>query len=982
MVRRIVASPIDQRALTMVASTRRGLARVIGISTLLVASTGSLQAQTGTVAGRVTDSGKSQSISGARISVVGSLQSVASRADGSYTLKLSPGIHVLRATKIGYGPSIDTVTVSTGATLTQDFALLSTPVGLDQIVVTGTRATDRTVLEAPVPVDVLSSAEIVQTGRSETSQVLQMLAPSINFPRPSVNDGSDHVRPATLRGLGPDQTLVLINGKRRHTTSLVHVNQSVGRGSTSVDLNAIPANAIERVEILRDGAAAQYGSDAIAGVINIILKSEVATALSSSVGRAFSEYKGLGGKASYDDGRVLQLDGNLGRTFLGNGFVHLSGEFRDRERTNRTRVDTSSQCNAGDARCTPVPAGTNIYDEKLSQSWSGDSESRDFTLFLNSELPLQSGVRLYGFGGFGMRDGLGAGFFRRSRDDRTVRSIYPNGFLPQIASDIRDASASLGAKGVFSDWNWDLSGGYGGNSFEFTIENTANTSLGAVSPTTFYAGALRLNQLVANLDFVRLFPVTPVGSLNVAIGAEARRDGYKEERGDANSYAVGSAPILDGPNVGKLAPPFSQVFPGFRPTDEADASRTNVGAYLDLEATPIKQLLLTAAGRAENYSDFGSTVDGKFAGRFEFVPGLALRGAVQTGFRAPTLGQSNFSSVATNFVTINGVSTPFEIRTFAVGSAGAALLGAKELKPEQSVNLSAGLTARASNNLSFSVDYYDVQIDDRVVLSGNFIDVSVRTLLANNGIPGVSGARYFTNAIDTRTKGLDLVLNYGMDFGSAGLLRFTGGYNQNKTKVTRVSATPPQLAAVSTALFDRVQRALFEKGQPKNSVRLTLNHVFRNLTTNLHASRFGEFTIFQPATSGSGDTTYDPQWVADVALSYKIGGGVNLTVGANNVLDSYPDTLKSANQTRGIYIFSGQSPAGFNGRYGYVRAAVDFAALASPFRRSATNSVTSDKRSASSSQPYSGRARGVNAASTQLHPAANPHATVSGDPPR
>ncbi len=982
MVRRIAASPIDSHDVRFVAGIRRAVARTIVVAFLLVTGGSALQAQTGTVTGRVTESGNSESVSGARIVVVGTLQSAASRADGSYTLRLSPGVHVLRATKIGYAPGIDTVTVSAGATLTQDFALTSTPIGLDQIVVTGTRATDRTVLEAPVPVDVLSGPEIVQTGRSETSQVLQMLAPSINFPRPSVNDGTDHVRPATLRGLGPDQTLVLINGKRRHTTALVHVNQSVGRGSTSVDLNAIPANAIERVEILRDGAAAQYGSDAIAGVINIILKSEAATALSSSIGRTFSEYKGLGGKATYDDGKVIQLDGNFGRAILGTGFVHVSGEFRDRDSTNRTRVDTSSQCNAGDARCSPVPAGINIYDEKLSQSWSGDSKSRDFTLFLNSELPLQSGVRLYGFGGYGMRDGQGAGFFRRSRDDRTVRAIYPNGFLPKIASDIRDASASVGVRGAFRDWNWDLSGGYGGNSFEFTIENTANTSLGAASPTTFYAGALRNSQLTANFDVARLFPSTAVGNLNVAVGAEARRDGFQLERGDEPSYAVGSSPILDGPNAGKLAPPFSQVFPGFRPVDEADASRTNVGGYVDLEVTPVQQLLLAVAGRAENYSDFGSTVDGKFAGRLEFFPGVALRGAVQTGFRAPTLSQSNFSSVATNFVTINGVSTPFEIRTFAVGSAGAELLGAKALKPEQSVNLSAGLTARASNNLSVSADYYDVKIEDRVVLSGNFIDVSVRTLLANNGIPGVSGARYFTNAIDTRTKGLDVVLNYGMNFGSAGILRFTGGYNQNKTRVTRVSATPPQLAAVSTALFDRIQRALFEKGQPKNSIRLTLNHVFRNLTTNLHASRFGEFTIFQTATNGSGDATYDPQWVADAAVSYKFGGGVNLTVGANNVLDSYPDTLKSANQTRGIYIFSGQSPAGFNGRYGYVRAAVDFAALGRPFRRSASISSESKQSPAASERPNGRSARGVGGASAQLQPDLTKRTFSSGRPPK
>ena len=336
----------------------------IAVSTLVVTTTAN--AQVGTVTGRVTDAKNSAAVGGAQISVVGSMRSTVTRDDGSYSIGLTAGTHTLRATKIGYAPTTHTVTVSAGAAASQDFSLIAAPIGLDQIVVTGTRATDRTVLEAPVPIDVLSSAEIAATGRTETMQVIQMLAPSINFPRPSVNDGTDHIRPATLRGLGPDQTLVLVNGKRRHTTALVHVNQSVGRGSTSVDLNAIPANAIERIEILRDGAAAQYGSDAIAGVINIILKSGAETSLTASVGRIFSEFKGLGGTGKYDDGRVTQVGANIGRTFMRDGFVHVAGEFRDRERTNRTRVDITNQCLAGDTRCSTPPATTNVYDESLS----------------------------------------------------------------------------------------------------------------------------------------------------------------------------------------------------------------------------------------------------------------------------------------------------------------------------------------------------------------------------------------------------------------------------------------------------------------------------------------------------------------------------------------------------------------------------------------------------------------------------------------
>lgn len=318
MLQRVVVSPSRLIARGIRAITRSKFS-VLAVSIPLVAAT-SLQAQTGTVTGRVTDARSTGSISGALVSVVGTQRAVTAGEGGAYRLVLSAGTHVLRASRIGYGPVFDTITVSAGETVTQDFSLVSSPTGLDQVVVTGTRATDRTVLEAPVPIDVLSAAEITATGRTETMQVIQMLAPSINFPRPSVNDGTDHIRPATLRGLGPDQTLVLINGKRRHTTALVHVNQAVGRGSTSVDLNAIPVSSIERIEILRDGAAAQYGSDAIAGVINIILKSDVRTALSASVGRSFTEVEGEGGSATFDDGRVVQVDGNFGRAIRGEGF--------------------------------------------------------------------------------------------------------------------------------------------------------------------------------------------------------------------------------------------------------------------------------------------------------------------------------------------------------------------------------------------------------------------------------------------------------------------------------------------------------------------------------------------------------------------------------------------------------------------------------------------------------------------------------------
>ncbi|MEO7648577.1 MAG: TonB-dependent receptor [Gemmatimonadaceae bacterium] len=899
------------------------------IALSLLCPVGETQAQaTGTVTGRITDVETGEPIPAVNVRALGTQAGATTRADGGYRIVLPAGTYMVRATLIGYGAAQANVELGAGQTVSRDFTLRRTGIALDQVVVTGSRRADRTVVDAPAPIDILTSEDIQMTGQTETSQIIQMLAPSFNFPRPSVNDGTDHVRPGTLRGLGPDQVLVLINGKRRHTTALVHVNQSVGRGSTSVDFNAIPANSIERIEILRDGAAAQYGSDAIAGVMNIILKSAPEAAVSATVGQRRSNTYGSTtdasnqvtfGKRDFRDGRVLQLDGNFGVALRDDGFVHLSAEFRDRERTNRARADVSNQCLAITVNCQNL---------RHIQSWQGDPEATDKLAFVNAALPLGNGLRVYGSGGISGREGLAAGFLRRSLDNRTVRAIYPNGFLPLIAADIFDGSGVLGVKGSLAGWGWDLSGVYGTNSFEFTVDSSLNTSMGLTSPTKFYAGAQRFNQLTTNLDLVRAFDTLLPFPVNIAFGLEARRDNYKLERGDENSYKEGGVAILDGPSAGSPAAPFAQVFPGFRPVDEADESRTNVGGYLDLEGNLLPQLLVAVAGRAENYSDFGSTVDGKLATRYEPIPGLAIRAAAQTGFRAPSLSQSNFSAVSTNF--IGGV--PFEIRTFAVGTPGATLLGAKELEPEESVNYSLGLTARPFSNLSLTADYYRVRIDNRIVLSGNFVHTSVQTLLANNGITGVSGARYFTNAIDTRTRGLDVVMQYGLNLAPRGLLRFTAGHNQNKTTVTRVAPTPPQLTAVSTALFDRVQRALIEVGQPRNNTSLTANYTLRALGVNLHTQRFGKVTEFPSATNPALDQTYGAKWVTDLAISFRFFDRLAFTIGGNNITDQYPDTtlagVAGANQTRGIYVYDAStSTFGINGAYYYVRAAWDLSAL-------------------------------------------------------
>ncbi|MBA3343935.1 MAG: TonB-dependent receptor, partial [Gemmatimonadales bacterium] len=712
------------------------------------------QTQSTTVTGLVTDEASGEPIAGARVFVFGTVQSSTTRQDGRYRLQLDPGSYDVRVTYIGYAMGRDTIQVTGGEPITRDFRLTREPLALQELAVIGTRAQERTSTEAPVPVDVLTAAEIRQSGRTETAQIIQSLAPSFNFPRATIGDGTDHSRPATLRGLSPDQVLVLVNGKRRHTSALINVNGTIGRGSGMVDLNALPASAIDRIEILRDGAAAQYGSDAIAGVINIILKEGAPNEVGLTAGQTIES-----------DGGVVQLGANYAIPLGTDGILQLAGEYRDRGFTNRSAADLRPQFFADDPRNTD-PSLSGIVNHR-----QGDADTKDGGLFLNLAKPLNQAVEVYAFGGGTIRNGEAAGFWRRSLDDRTVRAVHPNGFLPIIGTKISDFSGVGGVRGERSGWRWDLSGNYGRNLFHFDVRNSNNVTLGTASPTEFYAGTLIFNQFTGNLDLAKSFEIGLSFPLNVAVGGEFRRDGYQINEGEPDSYRDGGVRVLDGPNAGAQGAQGAQVFPGFRPGDRADESRNNVAGYVDLEAQVVDKVLLGVAGRVENYSDFGSTTDGKLTARFEPVQGFAVRGAVATGFKAPSLGQSFFSATSTNFV--DGV--PFENRTFPVNTPVAQALGATELTAEKSQNYSVGVALNPVRSLSITADYYQILIDDRIVFSGNFNQPGVVTFLASQGFPNIGGARYFTNAIDTRTLGVDVVANYGLAIGAAGTLRLTGG---------------------------------------------------------------------------------------------------------------------------------------------------------------------------------------------------------------
>ena len=883
---------------------RRALVTLVAFAAVALTASSRAIAQNaslGTVTGKVTDGASGRGLSGAYVVIVGSQQGVVTSDDGSYRILLRPGAHELRARLIGFGSVSATVSVSAGGQTTQDFVLPKTVVNLGEVAVVGTRAQERSVTTAPVPVDVVGAAELQSTGVTETSQAIQMLAPSFNFPRPSIADGSDHVRPATLRGLGPDQVLVLVNGKRRYQSALVNVNGTVGRGSAGVDFNAIPLSSIDRIEILRDGAAAQYGSDAIAGVMNIVLKSEPRSDANIVVGQT---YKG--------DGETVQGGGSYGIGTARGSFLNLSGDIRHRGYTNRADADTTSQFFSGDPRNTSPQ-----YDNQIR--WrQGDALLTEGGAFYNGGMTLGSGIQLYSFGGGSYRHGDSPANFRRYNNNGTVRAIYPEGFLPHIESRIWDMSVAGGAKGEWNQWSWDLSTVYGGNRFRYDVTNSDNASLGNASPTDFYAGTMIFTQHTTNLDLTRTIDFGMLNELTIAGGAELRYDRYKIWAGDNASWVNGNVRIIGGPNAGGLAPAGAQGFPGFQPGDETSAIRNNEAAYFDLEGKTGRVFTWGGAARAERYSDFGSQVTGKVQARIEFAPGYAVRGAIGNGFRAPSLQQEYFSSTATNF--IGGV--PYDIKTFRPNSAVAAALGAQPLKPEKSVNTSIGVTAEPGKNFSLTVDGYIINISDRIVFSDNFITQAFRDTLRNRNpdFATIGGGRFFTNAIDTKTRGLDVVARYGISL-SAGTLRLTGGANWTKTEATKTLATPQQLSGLDAVLFGPIEQTRIERGQPRRTIHLNGDYDVGNWTFTAHEAYFGTVTSATTFAGAYVEQGYKGKWITDASLSYQLPGSAQLTVGANNIFNVYPDAVIPAFSNGGVLRYPLVSPWGFNGGYYFTKLA-------------------------------------------------------------
>ena len=800
--------------------------------------------------------------------------------------------------------------------------------GLDQVIVTGTRVANRTVLDTAVPVDVISAEALQNVGVTEINQALSIALPSFNFPRPGLADGTDTVRPATLRGLAPDQTLVLVNGKRRHAAALVNVNGTVGRGAASADLNAIPNAAIRSIEVLRDGASAQYGSDAIAGVINLRLRQDRDGGEATvTYGWRESSYEVLTGnppagagwsapavlKRSRTDGETLTVSGWKGFALGDNGFLTIAAELKDGEKTERGGWDARQQYNRlSSGAFDPRELTFNRFS-----AWYGEPELQQSTVFINSGVELQSGAELYATVSYQDRSAVSAGFYRPANDARNVSQIYPDGFLPLIAPDLKDYSASFGVRSTVGGWDTDVSLGYGFNEMFFTIKNTLNRSLGAASKTEFDAGGFDYEQVVLNVSGVREFPVASFASpLNVAIGVEVRREAYSITAGEPDSYRNGGVLLSGAPTASG-----AQVFPGFRPANEVDENRRSIGAYVDLEANVTDNFLASAALRVEDYNDFGSNVSGKFSGRYDFTDTFALRGSVSTGFRAPSLQQQFFQTTSTNF--IGGI--PFDITTFPVSDPVAVALGAKPLEAEESVNFSIGAVARVGD-LSITVDAYQIEIDDRIVLSENLTQPNVRAFLTSRGFIGIGGGRFFINGVDTRTRGIDLVMNYPLVTEDAGRFDFTFGANFNETEVTRVPATAP-LAALSPSpvLFDRGNVLTFEEGTPDHKLAASANWAYERFGATLRATRYGDVLSPQNVpTLTAPDFVLSGKTLVDFEVRLQVNDLLKLAIGADNVFDAYPDPLPPGLNGTGAVAFSNLSPFGRSGRFVYARMGFNF----------------------------------------------------------
>lgn len=928
--------------------------RLVGLclAALLFLAPTVLSAQTAVLRGQVSDSG-GVAVAHAAVSVEGRLMRTTTTDLGTYELRgLPPGTWTVNVRAIGFHPASARVVVTAGQEARQDFTLVSQPIVVAAIdVVVGSRARHTAPEELAVPVDVFTAEIIAQQGVSETSQILQAVAPSVNFPRQSVTDATDVVRPFTLRGLSPDHTLVLLNGWRRHQMAVVNTfAYGMGAGSSGVDMNAIPASAIDRIEVLRDGASAQYGSDAIAGVVNLVTRQgKFSPFLNADVGRYFTY-------GYPNDGTTLDFNGGVGLQ-LGRGSLSLFGEVQDRQPTNRAWADPWDASGNGltdvvDSRGRVTQKNNGV--PQPNQHW-GDGAERDVMTLANLRMPLNpSGTtELYGLASYSHRNGTGFGYRRYSDSGRNWPEIYPLGFLPEFHPVVVDYSFAGGVRGGLRGWAADAGLTFGHNDFAYNLENTLNVSLGPsllypwapgadgilgtsddpgiANQTSFFAGRVSRDEMDATVNASRSVTLGLLPApVNVAVGAALRWERFAITEGEFASYVNGGYMNQYGedPATG------SQVFPGFSPNDASSHSRVNIGLFGELETNLTRQFLANVAGRFENYSDFGMRMSGKLALRFQPTQMLTLRAAGSTGFRAPGLGQAYFSKVITNVIAGQTV----DIGVFPVDHRAAQALGSKPLREETSVNFSAGFAFTPLQNLTFTVDYFRITINNRILLGATFDDDTSLAILGRAGYGDIGGVQYFTNGLDTRTQGVDLTGDWQIPSFAGGTLNLTASANYAQNRITRVDPLPAVLANSSEpGLLDTVTALAIERERPDWRTTVSAVYTVGSFHTLLRSSYYGGFRSAQPGYCDNCGDNYGAKTLWDLEFGYRLGV-FELSIGARNLTDVYPDkptsqrlvdpsdpdagTATDYNNNYGTFPWAAASPFGYNGRYVYSRLSI------------------------------------------------------------
>ncbi|WP_263785880.1 TonB-dependent receptor [Salinibacter grassmerensis] len=931
----VLASPLQKLLV--------GLAAVCGACVML-GPTPSAAQSTATVQGQVIDAETGNPLVGANVQVLGTQRGTSADTDGQYSVRVAPGDLRLRASFVGYSAGTEQLRVEAGETYTLNFELAPGST-LDDVVVVGSRGESRSALQSAVPVDALPVDELTaQSPQTNLNRLLTYSAPSFQANRQSAADATEFIDPASLRGLPPDQVLVLVNGKRRHKSSLINTLQTAGNGAAGTDLNAIPTAAVEQIEVLRNGAAAQYGSDAIAGVLNVQLKEDT-DRLTANV---------TSGIHQEGDGELLKVEANYGFGLGEDGFVNVTGTYRNRARTNRSDgnqlvlFDQSRYLSGGyEAGVFAYPLTGNPEQARQNDQAILDQlgmERKDFNfrvgqsaieqgaVFLNSEVGLNDDATFYAFGGLSYKNGVGAPFRRLPYETANMpyrpdaaNPAFEFGFQPEMNSDVIDQSLTLGVKGTIAGWTWDLANSFGRNSLDYQMDNTANASLLQATPSSIYAGKHAFSQNTSTLDVSRFFDDALAG-VNVAFGGAYRVDHYQIFAGEEASYRnYGRTQMIDnsGPEpqlvtrdtLGKAGG--AQGFVGFRPENEVDRTRSNVAAYLDTEVNLTDELLVTAAGRFEEYSDFGNTLTGKLAARWSlFEEQLNLRGSVSNGFRAPSLHQLYFNQVRTDF---NDAGRLVNVGTFSNDSEVARVLGVPRLDEERSRSASVGFTASPTENFDLTVDGYRIRVDDRIVLTGEFSS-GVEGLLDE---AGASSAQFFANAVDTETIGLDVVATYRLQT-AYGTVDLSAAGNYNRTEADDELNIPSTLRntfdgtaeELRNTFFSPKERALLETSSPRTKLNLSADYSVGPVSLFLRTVRFGEVT--RNEFPFGSEQVHSPQWVTDATVSYQMMDAATVSVGANNLFDNYPDEQVPENSYYGVFDYA-PVQQGFNGAFYFAR---------------------------------------------------------------